>query len=148
MRCLIFNTQEISWTNGEPSDRPAGIRPMRSNSDLSTFHMIAVAFLCIEADDDEMDASCIANELMQYSDMVGRKILIVPFVHLTSNPAKPEAATRYIGLVSETLKKKQLLEATIGFGFHKALVAKWITISHKGSVAFRDSRYFNKDKTI
>lgn len=124
MKSIIFNTDEISFTVGSESDRPNNIHPFESNTDYKTFRKVAVAFLCVEDDDLELDAFAIVKEFLKYSRMVGRKILVIPFVHLTSRPASPKRAVDFIRLVSKTLEERNVLEGTGGFGFHKSLIAK------------------------
>lgn len=150
MKCLIFNTKEISFTKGESSGRPPGITPIPSDADYQTYYNIVVAFVCAEANDNNDDISTIANELLRYHNMVGKKILVVPFVHLSCNVAV-QGGYQYIKQLSKILEEKCILEGILGFGYHRSLIAKWISLNHKGSVAFRDSKYkkyqnLNKEK--
>ena len=142
MKSLIFNTAEISFQIGDPSSRPNGIRPSDSESDAETFSKIAVAFLCIEIDDHSEDVSFMAENLVTYSRMVGRGILLVPFSHLSATPeTSQDTALQLINSVSRQLSESNCLEGVGGFGRQKALIAKWITLSHEGSVVFRDSKF-------
>jgi len=146
LRSLIFNTAEISFQIGDSSTRPKGIKRLDSDCDARTFREIAVAFLCVETDDCTEDASSMAESLVSYSLMVNRAILLVPFSHLSATPATIQDATLHlINIVSKRLGESNCLEGVGGFGQHKAMIAKWITLSHGGSVAFRDSKYRKTD---
>jgi hypothetical protein len=148
LRSLIFNTKEIHFIVGPESDRPEGIAPIRSEDDFVKHQDVAVAFLCVEEGDTEKDAFIIVTELLGYAKRLGRKILLVPFVHLTSTPAPKEISVPLIELISDKLRANDALSGTGGFGFRKALIARWVTLLRGprkggvgGEVAYRDSRY-------
>lgn len=146
MKTIIFNTDEISFKLGPKSNRPNNINPVKSTDDFKKYDNVAVVFLCIEAIDQKDDASIMVNEILKYSSMVGRQILIVPFVHLTSHPASSDKAMELIQFISNELKSKGILEGTGSFGYHKSVIAKWVTLTHKGGdVVYRDSRYIKGD---
>lgn len=142
MRCLIFNTEEIEFAIGEPANRPEGVANILTDVDDLRYERVTLVLLCVEKSDSKRDASIVSSEIERYYDNHKFTILLVPFAHLSSNiETSSELALERIRSVSDTLRNKGIPEAgALSFGYDTAFVARWITILHKGNVAFRDSR--------
>jgi hypothetical protein len=147
MKTLAFNSEEISFRTGKASSRPAVITPIHSADDERAYFSIIVTFICAESGDSREDVEVTATELVTYARQVGRRLLLVPFVHLSSEPAQPERALELIREVAKLLQQTDRLAGCLGFGYHKALILRWATLEHEGSVIFRDSRYFRRRET-
>ena len=116
---------------------------MPSDIDSSKFHNVTIIFLCIEEGDTKGDTLVILYEIRKYYGDHKLPVLIVPFAHLSSNiECSSKVAYQHIKfIISDKLVDENISEkGTIGFGYDRAFIAKWITILHKGNVAFRDSR--------
>jgi len=142
MRCLLFTTEEISFKTGQPSDRPIGICSKPSPDDETVFQDVVVSFLCVEAGDTALDAQKMAEEIRKFSaDLVKRRVLLVPFAHLSNSLAKQPDLDILFEEVATSLDKCGLLKGRLGVGFHRSLLSRWETRKHKCSVAFRDSKH-------
>lgn len=146
MKILIFNTKEIKFVLGEKSNRPLGIEPHRTKDDGLTHFNVAICFVCVESGDTKQDVDVIVQEILKYYEMTNKKILLIPFAHLSSfGETNADKAKKSIEEVRVKIKDYGILAGVSGFGYHKSLIAKWMTFAHPGDVAFRDSKY-NKIK--
>lgn len=145
MRALIFNAAEISFVLGPPATRPEGLVPEASPDDARVFRNVAVAFLCVVAEDIDRDADRIVSELARYGHMVGRKLVLVPFCHLASHLAPSATARRLLRRVREGCAKADLVAGATGFGYQTGILGRFVTLAHERGVAFRDSRFPNRD---
>jgi hypothetical protein len=142
LRALIFHTRSISILEGELSTRPIGIRKHSEQRQDLHLENVAAAFVCIEKGDRTPDSDVIRNEIVEYASRVNRKVLLIPFAHLSSTAAAPAKARSMLTKLSEQLSDRRLLAGAAGFGSHKVLkIADWVTKAHPGDVAFRDSRF-------
>jgi len=142
MRCLMFNTKEIEFERGDCANRPNGVISVPSDIDSSKFHSVTIVFICIEEGDNKGDSMIILDEIRKYYDDHKLPVLVVPFAHLSSNvECSSKVAYQHIKFISDKLMNENISEkGAIGFGYDRAFIAKWVTILHKGNVAFRDSR--------
>ena len=146
MKCLLFNSDEIIFLQSKKSSRPEGIQSFDDEEDNVLHRDVAVAFVCVVEDDTIRDVQRTAKSLCEYSDMVKRSVLLVPFAHLDNCPAGNKQAKPLLVQLKNICRQRGILEASSSFGYHKSLIAKWVTLSHEGSVAFRDSRYRKRTK--
>lgn len=143
MKCLIFETKEIQLFIEAEATRPLGILPELSMDDCTVFVNVVVVWLCVESGDTIKDANIMVDEIFEYHLMVKRKVVIVPFFHLSESASLDDEFNKnHISYVSSQLKKKKALEGKLGYGFHRSIVAKWMTFGHNISAAFRSSKYY------
>jgi hypothetical protein len=146
MKTLLFETKEIILHIERNANRPVGINSSVTGDDSKTFKDIIVAWLCIEKDDNILDANNIITEIEKYHKMVAKKVIVIPFFHLSSNASLDENFNKAkIDYICKSLYIKKVLEGQLGYGFHRAIYSKWITFGHFISTAYRDSK-FSKTK--
>tara|TARA_R110002096_G_scaffold303580_1_gene498530 strand:+ start:211 stop:663 length:453 start_codon:yes stop_codon:yes gene_type:complete len=143
MKTLLFETKEIELLVESEATRPKGIAPDHlSSDDKKLFTNVVIAWLCIEDGDTIQDANIICNEIEKYAKMVSRKVVVVPFFHLSENASTNDEFNKgKISYISSQLKRKQLLSAKLGYGYHRSIIAKWMTFGHQVGVAFRSSKH-------
>lgn len=142
MKCILFSTERIEFRRGSPSNRPRSIVPESAAGETGVYSDLVVAFLCIEDNDTDVDAGALADDICAYGTQLGRRVLLVPFVHLTSQPClSPERRAQLWRIIEAHLKLQNLLHARLADGYDRALIARWETKDHKCGVAFRDSRH-------
>ncbi len=79
-----------------------------------------VAFIAIEADDNETCVKQIVDEIIKVGEQVKAKNYVVyPYVHLSSNPSKPELAFKLLKAIEEELKKAKKKIYRAPFGWYK-----------------------------
>lgn len=142
MKALIFHSRSIAISEADLSTRPPGIIELSERADDLRLENVAAAFVCVEADDGARDLELIGDAIGEYSRNIGRQVLLVPFVHLSSAVAEPAAAKALLEGLRLLLQRRSILAATAGFGSHKVMeINGWVTRAHPGDVAFRDSRF-------
>lgn len=142
MKALLFETQEIELSVKSEATRPSNIIPVGTEYDKCTFRNVIVAWICVEKNDSITDANRIVDEILKYHEMVQKKIVIVPFFHLSSDASIDDQFNKSkIDYLSKKLRDKKVLEGKLGYGFHRAIYSKWITFGHQVSTAFRDSKF-------
>lgn len=141
MKTLLFHTNRILFKEQGISTRPQSISDHAECFGGQEFQDVAVAFVCVEKDDIWDDMSAISHEIEAYSKLIGRKVIIVPFAHLSSQIAGPSKAKSLISQLYDSLSTLGVAAGRVGFGTHKSIsLANWTTYAHPGDVAFRDSR--------
>lgn len=79
-----------------------------------------VAFVAIEAGDDESCVEQLIDEIIKVGKQVKAECYVVyPYVHLSSNPSRPELALQLLKSIEAGLKKKKLKVVRAPFGWYK-----------------------------
>ena len=148
MKCLIFNTKEISFNTGRPANKPQNVKAVPKENDSKAFKNVSVVFTCVENGDTPKDAEFLADEIRRFYNHTKMKILIIPFAHLSNNiPQKDfETVIRLIESINVKLNREKINSQILGFGYDRSIIAKWLTILHKGNVVFRDSSFKSNQK--
>ncbi len=101
-----------------------------------------VVFTSVEKGDDESIIPKYLDEIEKIASQVNtKKIILYPWVHLSSNPSKPEAALEILKKAEEELKKKAYEVTRAPFGWYKAF-----TVSCKGHPLSELSRQISTEK--
>lgn len=100
--------------------------------------MLAV-FTCVERDDDLREVEEAAEEIHNMIQVVKstRRVVIVPFVHLSESIAPPEKAIMILHQLDSKLRSLNLNVDTISFGYHKGFEFHYRSYGHPTAVAFR-----------
>ena len=142
MKCLFFETREIEMPIQKTSNRPFDIRSENTPDDFKKFNDIIVAWICVERDDTNKDAELIFKEIKNYHNMIKKKILITPFIHLSNNVSLDHEFNKgIIDYIGAKLSEIGILAGILGYGFHRIIYGKWLTFGNEVSFAFRDSKH-------
>ncbi len=99
-----------------------------------------VVFTAVEEGDKESVAENTADEIVNVAEQVKtKKIVLYPFVHLTSKPAEPTAALAILKKIESLLKEYEVYRAP--FGWYKAF-----TLKCKGHPLAELSREISEEK--
>jgi threonyl-tRNA synthetase len=85
-----------------------------------------VAFVAVEAGDDESCVGQIVNDILDVAKQVkAKRYVIYPYVHLSSNPSSPQLALSLLSAIEEKLKEKVKEEVVRApFGWYKEFDVK------------------------
>ena len=101
-----------------------------------------VVFTSVEKGDDESVVPKYLTEIEKISSQVNtKKIVLYPWVHLSSNPSKPETALEILKKAEQELRAKGYEVIRAPFGWYKAF-----TISCKGHPLSELSRQISTEK--
>jgi len=103
------------------------------------FKNVVAVFACIELGDDMIHVRTAVKEIMTYLQMIRQKnVVVIPFVHLSSNIAQPQDAIRNINEMIHSLRSAGADVCEASFGFHKDFeLHSFRAYGHPGSVCFR-----------
>ena len=121
------------------SNRPVGIRETLKARSRGEFRNALAVFSCIERDDTENEVTDADGEVCRIMQSLGsaRKIVIVPFVHLSDNIAPPEKAVFILDALQSRLRFRGFDVSSISFGYHKTFELHFKAYGHPLAVAYR-----------
>jgi threonyl-tRNA synthetase len=122
MRILLIHSDEIEVTPKQKAIKDAEESP--KGFDIKD---AIVVFTAVEAGDEDPDAvaSALAKEIENYSSQVKeKKVVLYPYVHLTSNPSKPGIAKAVLEKAKPLLEKAGFQVWNAPFGWYKAFTLK------------------------
>ena len=95
MRSLILHADKFATKVVDKSKWPKGVCPEEKKSDSEEMAKCLVVFFCVEEGDGKKQVDAIYAEILKTADEVKTKnLMISPFVHLSSNSAKPDVAKK------------------------------------------------------
>lgn len=120
MKLLLIHSDFIEYVPKQKAIKAAedvGLEPQR-------FDECLVVFCSSEQGDTKDNAEKAVSEIKDVAEQVKtKKIVIYPFVHLTSKPAKPDDALEALKLI-ETMLKKDYAVSRAPFGWYKSFTIK------------------------
>ena len=121
------------------STRPVGIRETLKAKSKDEFRRALAVFSCVEKDDTVKEVTNAKEEVYKtmHSIKSTRKIVIVPFVHLSENIAPPEKAIRLLEELQSQLQSAKFDVHSISFGYHKTFELHFKGHGHPMAVAYR-----------
>lgn len=137
MRALLFHCKEYETKIGRLATRPAHLVPEKIKERKQRCEDCIVAFITVEKDGNVQAASlALANEIAKMSEQAGyKKIVLVPFVHLSNNIAGTKESFQALNWVEQQLQERfRVMRAH--FGSHKSLLLN--VYGHPGNVRYRE----------
>jgi len=121
------------------STRPAGIRKVLKARSKGEFRNALAVFSCIEKDDSVTDVTDAKEEICKtmHSIRSAKRIVIVPFVHLSENIALAEKAIMLLGELHSQLQSAGFVTYSVSFGYHKTFELHFKGYGHPLAVAYR-----------
>jgi threonyl-tRNA synthetase len=122
MRILLIHSDEIEVTPKQKAIKDAEESP--KGFDIKD---AIVVFTAVESGDEDMDAvaAALVKEIENYSSQVKeKKVVLYPYVHLTSNPSKPGIARAVLEKAKPLLEAKGFSVWAAPFGWYKAFTLK------------------------
>ena len=122
MRLLQLHSDFIEY---EPIEKEIKSAEEIASKEKIRFEDLVVAFVAVEAGDDESVAKAATVEIKKYMDMVKcQRLLLYPYAHLSSDLAPPDVAAVMVKTV-ETFAKESIAEVHRSpFGWTKAFNIK------------------------
>jgi len=137
MRSLILHADKFATKVVEKSKWPKGVCPEEKKSDSEEMAKCLVVFFCVEDGDGKKQVDAIYDEILKTADEVKTKnLMISPFVHLSSNIAKPDVAKRLYEQLTGKFIGSDFVVKTSHFGYHKSLLLE--IKGHSGSFRYRE----------
>ncbi len=144
MKLLLVHLKKIQLLDIKKSNRPTGIFPNSKSKQFIKENSILGTFICVEKKDVNKDE--IAKKafviIQNHLNMLKRKkILLIPFAHLSRYLASPKEAIRIIDNIEKEFLARNYYIKKASFGYHKNInlsLSDLVIHGHPGSVAFRD----------
>ena len=137
MRSLILHADKFATKVVEKSKWPKGVCPEEKKSDSEEMAKCLVVFFCVEEGDGKKQVDAIYAEILKTADEVKTKnLMISPFVHLSSNIAKPDVAKKLYEQLAGKFIGSDFVVKTSHFGYHKSLLLE--IKGHPGSFRYRE----------
>ena len=137
MRSLILHVDKFATKLVEKSKWPKGIIPEKMKSNTEEMKKCLVVFFCVEKGDTKKQVEAIYKEILKTADEVKtKKLLLSPFVHLSSNIAKPDVAKKIYELLMSKFIDSDFTIQSSHFGYHKSLLLN--IKGHPGSFRYRE----------
>lgn len=137
---LLWDRKFVRFKDKRPSSRPKRIKNFLGVKSHGQFSNTLLAFVCIESNDNESHIQRAIKEICKVLDMFGRQrsVIIVPFVHLSSNIAPPHKTVSLLRELINRLKNLNVTVNIVSFGYHKEFELHFVGRGHPSSVAFRE----------
>jgi len=137
MRILQFHSDFIEYTPVEKEIRNAE----EAEKKTVRYENIVVTFTAVEKEDTTAIAKKAIDEIKQSLEVIKcNKILIYPFVHLSSNPGSAELALKVLKEMEKYSKESGLETYRAPFGWNKAF-----SLKIKGHPLAEQSKVFTKE---
>ncbi len=137
MKALLFHCRNYAVKFDSFSNRPSNISPEEVKEREQKCEDCVAAFVTVESGDLAQKVSSeLAGEIAKMCKEVGKKrIVIVPFAHLSKNLADSETSLKTFEMLEEDLAKDfEVVRAH--FGSNKSLLLD--VFGHPGNVRFRE----------
>ncbi len=136
---ILWHLDFLRYKDERVSTRPFGIREVLSKKNKGSFENALMVLTCVERDDDSKEIKEAVEEIRKTIQTIKstRKIVIVPFVHLSESIADPKKAIMVLQIVRSELISFNLDVDTISFGYHKGFELHFRGYGHPLAVAFR-----------
>ena len=120
MRILLWHVDSI---NVEPKQK--AVEEADEEAVFLKAENAVVAFVSVEDGDNDVIVEKACNEILSFFNLVkAKEIVVYPYVHLTSNPAKPSIAKSIINEICSSLEKTIKDVKKAPFGWYKAFEVK------------------------
>lgn len=117
MKALYLHVNRIAW---EPTQKALRSAENPVSGDIKNALAIMIA---AEEGDSEMHVEKLVNDIEEHTKRIGvNTIVIYPWVHITSRPAKPAKAFILIKKIVEMLEGKGYIVYRAPFGWYKKLI--------------------------
>jgi len=146
MKLVIWHCKRLNYEDVRPSTKPSQLKDIgdlrkgkpKREKKSGKFKDILAVFTCVETGDDSVNVkkAVEAIEAMLKMLNIPRKVIIVPFAHLSPRLALPKYAVERINELEAALIANNIETYKTSFGFHKDF--QFRGYGHPGSVAFRD----------
>jgi len=150
LKLLLWHCQHVKYEDRRPSTRPEKVKHLSRTKGSATFADVLVVFTCVESIDDQTYVDFAVKEILTNLEMIGGKkdVVIIPFVHLSSDIAQPQTAIDIIHGIIDSLRATGVTVHEVSFGFHKDFELHFKGYGHPGSVCFRSIPYRKKGEKI
>jgi threonyl-tRNA synthetase len=100
---------------------------------------VFAVFSCIERDDTVKEVTDAVEEVCRVIKSIRstRRIVIVPFVHLSEDIAPPEKAVVFLDTLKSQFLSRGFDACSISFGYHKTFELHFKAYGHPLAVAYR-----------
>ncbi len=125
MKGMFLKCNRFYFKDTIKSTRPAGIEEIEIQLDERKFAKCIVILICIEKRDTEKDIEECAKRFVELDELQfyrGRKLIVVPFVHLSNKIGNPKKAKRLCTYLTEILGDEGYNVGYVTFGTHKDAV--------------------------
>ena len=122
MKSIIWRVKKIESEDIRKSTWPKGIREYREfKKNIEKFHDVIGVWLCIEESDKEEYLDSLVERIINLNNQFYKlkKIVVVPFAHLSNKLEHPEKSKKLFEKLTEKLKEKNFETYRITFGTHK-----------------------------
>lgn len=139
MRFILWHVEFLNFRDRRLSTRPFGIRKILKARSKGEFRNALAVFSCMEKEDTTNEIADAREEVCKLirSIKTTRKIVIVPFVHLSENVASPEAAMMLLEELRSQLQSAGFDVYMVSFGYHKTFELHFKGHGHPLAVAYR-----------
>ncbi|HEY4473815.1 MAG TPA: threonyl-tRNA synthetase editing domain-containing protein [Candidatus Paceibacterota bacterium] len=135
MRALLTHSKRYKVTITGLATRPDSIKPEPVTETEQSSEKCVVVFVCIEAKDTPELAKQLGREVeLMMQDVGDKKVVLVPFAHLSSNLASSELAIEVLNALQNALASHNPLRSH--FGSDKAFSIDFL--GHPGNIRFRE----------
>lgn len=136
MKLLMWHCKNFDVKITGISDRPKTIQPEKQRSENESMKNCIISMITVEVQDDDSTLKNARKEIKKFAeDTKSENIVLMPFVHLSSNIANSKKSMESIDFIEKALKADfQILRSH--FGYHKELLLH--TFGHKTNVRFRE----------
>ena len=136
---ILWHLDFLRYKDERVSTRPFGIREVLLKKNKGSFENALMVLTCVERDDDSKEIKEAVEEIRKTIQAIKstRKIVIVPFVHLSESIADPKKAIMVLQTLRSELISFNLDVDTISFGYHKGFELHFRGYGHPLAVAFR-----------
>ena len=139
MKLLTWHCAELRYVDKVPSTRPQGIEAATGRKSEGSFSDVVAAFACVEEGDGVAEVQSAAESVVSIVQMLGpkRDVVLIPFAHLSSKLASPDASSGLLGSLASLLTARSITVHRVSFGYHKEFELHYKAYGHPGSVAYR-----------
>jgi hypothetical protein len=139
MKVLLLHCKNYRTAVGELATRPKDITPETISEDEKVFSAqdCVVALITAENGDDPhlVSTQCAAEIISMVKDVKRKKVVLLPFAHLSSNLASTKDSLTVLETIQDEVEKEYTVDRG-HFGSHKELLLD--TYGHAGNVRFRE----------
>lgn len=139
MKVIEWHCEFLRFQDRRVSTRPSGIRGELNPRISGSYSNILALFVCVEKGDSIKEVKELVGDIQRRIDTVQipRKLVIVPFVHLSSSIASPKEAKGVLGSLHTELRALGVEVDAVSFGYHKEFELNFKAYGHPMAVAFR-----------
>lgn len=149
LKLILWHAKFLDYKDKRASTRPKGISKVRNTRSKGNYSNALAVFTCVEMNDTDKEVLKAVESIRKTIDLIQstRKVVIVPFVHLSESIALPKDAKKILRALDSELRSSNLEVDTISFGYHKEFELHFRGYGHPLAIAFRSfSRRITQNK--